>query len=87
MKTDPFIYVAEGYTYRLALVFRINSTKHIRIVGAEMYGKDNNRYYGYWERHNIPMNLVYQMEMRARWLYSHGQYVTGENGYLREATK
>lgn len=84
MKDNTFTYSAEGYTYRLALVWRLNTTKRVRIVGAEMYGFDNLRYYGFWSRENIPMNTVYQMEQVARALHAKGKYTIDANGFHRE---
>lgn len=84
---SQFLYVVDSYQYILKPVFYVNSTKHIRVRGAEMYGPRNNRYYGYWDRSNMPMGLVYQLEQRCRWLYSHSEYEMDHNGNFRDAEK
>lgn len=84
MKYMPFVYTVDEYTYRLMPVFHLNTTKRIRLVGVEMWGTAKIHYYGYWERHNMPMSLVYQLEQRCRALYRDGQYTTNDNGYFRE---
>lgn len=84
---SQFLYVVDGYQYILKPVFRLNSTKHIRVIGAELYGSRNSKYYGYWERANMPMNLVYQLEMRCRWLYAHKEFEQSNDGAMRDDEK
>lgn len=79
-----FKYVSDGYEYILKPVFYVNGTRRIRVKGAELYGAGNNKYYGYWPRHNMPMNLVYQLEMRCRWLYAHQEYIKDDDGNMRD---
>lgn len=82
-----FLYVVDNYQYILKPIFRINSTRHIRVIGAELWGSKNLKYYGFWDRSNMPMSLVYQLEQRCRWLYSHAEYEIADNGYMRDAEK
>lgn len=78
-----FVYTIDNFTYLLKPVFRLNSTKHIRIVGAELHGRGNGKYYGYWSRENMPMNLVYRLEGWCRMLYAQSAYDIDEDGYMR----
>ena len=82
-----FLYVVDDYQYILKPVFRLNTSKRVRVVGAELYGPKNNRYYGYWDRVNMPMNLVYQLEQRCRWLYAHQEFTINQEGYMRDNEK
>lgn len=84
---SAFTYTIDNYTYILKPIFRLNTTKHIRIVGAELYGKGNAKYYGYWSRENMPMNLVYQLEQRCRFLYAQSSYDINADGYMRGVEK
>lgn len=82
MKVDTFLYVADNYEYVLKAVYKVNGAKRIRTLGAELWGR-NGKYYGFWDRGNMPMNLVYQIEMRCRYLYARGAFEEN-NGVFRE---
>lgn len=84
MITANMVYTVDQFTYVLKPVFRLNYRKFIRLVGCELYGRNNHKYYGYWDRCNMPMNLVYQCEQRCRLLYAEKQYEASSEGVMRE---
>lgn len=81
--SPDYVYSVDGYTYVLKPLFRLTRTKHIRIVGAEMYGRQNHRYYGFWERSNMPFAVMQGLESFCRRSYAEGRYEHNEDGLYR----
>jgi len=81
--SQEFVYTVDGYTYVLRPIFKLSSAKFIRVIGCEMYGRRNMKYYGYWSRENIPMKLVHTLENYCRMAYAQGRYQRDEDGKMR----
>lgn len=60
MKTgDFFVYRAEGHVYLLLPDFTIGKVR-IWVTGAGIHAMDE-RYLGYWDRANMPLDLIRQL--------------------------
>jgi hypothetical protein len=80
---NHFVYVVDSYRYILRPVFKLTRGKFLRINGAEMYGAKNSKYYGYWSRENIPLEIIRQLESYSRYFYARGMYETDNHGLMR----
>ena len=61
MSIHSFHYSAEGYEYELVPVWHHTPGGNVYCSGAKMYRPDHV-YVGYWERYNMPMKLVHQLQ-------------------------
>lgn len=79
----PALYIIDGYRYELVPVFRVTSRHFVRILGAELYGANNCKYYGWWPRENMPLKVVRMVENVARVVFNAGQFEINANGHMR----
>ena len=80
---NPYVYAIDGYTYKLLPVFSITVKGFCRVRGAELYGAKNNKYYGYWERHNMPLSVIRDLEKYCKAALASGAIQDDGNGHLR----